>query len=91
MIVVRVDHRERDSEVPRMLEAAGASVRIVSLKSGDYHVGPVGVERKTESDLARSIVDGRLFRQAGAMRRAYSRPLLIVEGLTAGSDREGVP
>lgn len=69
------------------------SVHVVTaaLASGDYSVGDtLGIERKTAVDLARSIIDGRLFRQTGALRRTYRRPLLLVEGLSDGAAVEGV-
>lgn len=49
------------------------------------------LERKTAEDLGRSIVDGRLFRQMGSLRRTYRRPLLLVEGLRDDAAVAGVP
>jgi DNA excision repair protein ERCC-4 len=69
------------------------SIQVVTaaLASGDYSVGDtLGIERKTAADLARSIIDGRLFRQTGSLRRAYRRPFLLVEGLCEGAPVEGV-
>jgi ERCC4-type nuclease len=69
------------------------SLQVVTsaLASGDYSVGDtLGIERKTPVDLARSITDGRLFRQTGTLRRAYRRPFLLVEGLSDGVAVEGV-
>jgi Fanconi anemia group M protein len=50
----------------------------------------LGVERKAGEDFARSVVDGRLFRQMGPLRRRYRRPFLLVEALAHGSDVLGV-
>jgi ERCC4-type nuclease len=62
-----------------------------TLPSGDYCLGDaLGVERKTSADLARSIIDGRLFRQVGRLRQTYRRPLLVVEGLCDGAAVVGV-
>jgi len=38
------------------------------------------IERKTGRDLAISIIDGRLFRQASRMKRSSSRCLFLIEG-----------
>jgi ERCC4-type nuclease len=70
------------------------SIRLVTatLSCGDYCLGDaLGIERKSATDLARSIVDGRLFRQVGSLRQKYRRPLLLVEGLSDGSAVVGVP
>jgi ERCC4-type nuclease len=69
------------------------SIHLVTatLPSGDYCLGDaLGVERKTSADLARSIIDGRLFRQVGSLRQTYRRPLLVVEGLCEGAAVVGV-
>ena len=83
-IVIRVDHRERASPVPALL-GRRAEVRVTSLRAGDYAFGDIGgVERKSYEDFARSVVDGRLFRQTIAMRRRDERPLLVLEGFRCG-------
>lgn len=90
--LLTADIHEQASGVPRLL-ARMPSIQVVTapLASGDYSVGnTLGIERKTAADLARSIIDGRLFRQAGALRRAYRRPFLLVEGLSDGAPVEGV-
>ena len=44
---------------------------MAALPSGDYCLDDaLGVERKTSADLARSIIDGRLFRQVGSLRHS---------------------
>ena len=48
---------------------------------GDVGIGPrVFVERKTVADLAVSLADGRLFRQAYDLAGRAERPLFLVEG-----------
>ena len=85
MVVVEVDRREAPSGIPDLLKARGTSIRLGTLKAGDYSIGRrIGIERKRGDDFARSRVDGRLFEQAGALRRTYSRPMLILEGLWPG-------
>jgi Fanconi anemia group M protein len=79
--VVQVDVRERGSETPRALEAAGAQVVFRTLAAGDYRIGrDLLVERKSGWDFRRSLFDGRLFRQMARLSRAAPRPLLLLEG-----------
>jgi Fanconi anemia group M protein len=88
-----VDQHERASPVLASLTRySWLSIRTGVLGSGDYAIRRIlGIERKTGEDFARSVVDGRLFRQMGPLRRGYRRPLLLVEALTDGSDVLGVP
>lgn len=79
--MIEADYRERESETAQALIAAGADVRFVTLKVGDYRLGGVlAVERKTTRDFWKSIFDGRLFRQVSKLSRSARRPLLLVEG-----------
>src|SRR5882762_9209151 len=93
MVTITVDHRERGSGVPEALShLGGLEVRIATLWYGDYSLaGAVGIERKTGSDFAASVIDGRLFRQAGGLCRTYERPLIIMEGLRPSVPSLGVP
>ena len=50
----------------------------------------VVVERKTMADLARSVVDGRLFRQAARLGRTAGRAVLVLEGTEAETATLGV-
>jgi len=92
--VLRVvaDHREFGSGVPEALRLRQDAVVVASaLASADYVIDEtVGIERKTGSDFAKSLFDGRLFRQASALKRNYERPLLLVEGLASGQETAGV-
>ena len=91
MVVLDVDHRETSSGVPDLLMTRGASVRLANLKAGDYAFGRgFGIDRKRSDDFARSLVDGRLFEQAGALRRCYARPIVILEGFWPGQSVLGV-
>ena len=59
-------------------------VKIEHLPVGDYCVdGAVLIERKTAADFAQSLIDGRLFSQAGRMSSSALRPAYIVEGTSA--------
>jgi len=85
VVVVEVDRREAPSRIHDFLKARGASIRLTTQSAGDYTLGRgFGIERKRCDDFARSVVDGRLFEQAGKLRRHFARPVLIVEGLVAG-------
>lgn len=61
------------------------------LEVGDYLVGSeIVVERKTIPDFAMSIVDTRLFRQAGALAAGPRRAVLVLEGNSAAIAEHGV-
>jgi Fanconi anemia group M protein len=86
------DHREFGSGVPEALRLRQDAVVVAgALASGDYVLDEtVGVERKTGSDFAKSLFDGRLFRQVSALKRSYERPILLLEGLAWGQETAGV-
>ena len=78
---ILADVHELPSGVPGRLAALGVDVEISALPAGDYCVARgVLVERKSVLDLHDSLLKGRLWRQVGALRRASSRPFLLVEG-----------
>jgi ERCC4-type nuclease len=89
---VVADYREFGSGVPEALRLRQDVLLVGSaLGSGDYVTDKImGIERKTASDFAKSVFDGRLFRQVSALRRRYERPLLLLEGLIAGQETSGV-
>jgi len=84
------DDRERASEVIAFLGAIpGVSVRIERLAAGDYLADRrILFERKTLLDLARSIVDGRLFKQMVRLAESKHKAVLILGG--TGKDAEGL-
>jgi len=87
------DDRERSAGVIEVLDAMeDVQLSIERLSLGDYVVeNGLLVERKTVLDLGLSILDGRLFRQAGRLARAPAmRPCLIVEGATEEFDQAAV-
>lgn len=88
-IRIIADVRERDSELLRLLQQSRlVDLRITTLGTGDYVIEEqVTIERKTQSDFAIALVDGRLFRQAASLSEK-SRPLVLVEG--DGKDPPGV-
>jgi DNA excision repair protein ERCC-4 len=87
-IDIVADDRERESEVIESLQGiANVSVRIERLASGDYLADRrILFERKTLQDLARSIVDGRLFKQMFRLAESKHKAVLILEG--TGKDAE---
>jgi ERCC4-type nuclease len=78
-----IDHRERRSGVPEALARhPGVAITYHHLSLGDYRVDDtLVVERKTLTDFARSVRNGRLFAQASRLVRSkLARSCLIVEG-----------
>ncbi len=76
-----VDSRELPTGVARELTRLNVEISDESLKIGDYIVSEdVAVERKEMGDFIQSLIDGRLFDQLIALRSAYRRPVLIMEG-----------
>lgn len=91
-ILVLVDDRELRSEVvPALVGMPNLEVRVQRLLVGDFQVEDKAVfERKTVTDFATSMIDGRLFRQA---RRLMSQKLpatLILEGRPTDLSEVGV-
>jgi DNA excision repair protein ERCC-4 len=84
-VEIVVDDRERPSGVVEELEKADkVIVKVEHLSVGDYCVdGAVLIERKTAADFAQSLIDGRLFGQAGRMASSPLRPAYIIEGTNA--------
>lgn len=76
-----VDTREFVSGVARELSNLGLIVHPRQLSTGDYVLSErICVERKETNDFLQSIIDGRLFSQVLALKRAYLRPILLIEG-----------
>ncbi|WP_297508722.1 DEAD/DEAH box helicase [Thermococcus sp.] len=80
-IVVYVDSRELRSGVPKLLRELGAEIEVKTLDVADYVVSEeVGIERKSANDFIQSIIDGRLFDQVERLKKAYEKPVIIIEG-----------
>ena len=76
-----VDSREIPTAVARELTRLDVIITGESLKVGDYIASEdVAIERKESGDFIQSLIDGRLFVQLSALRSAYRRPVLIIEG-----------
>jgi ERCC4-type nuclease len=91
-ITVIADDRESKSGIVQFLsETKNVSVIINRLPIGDYLVdNRLVFERKTLIDFARSIVDGRLFRQAIRRSGAKYKSVLILEGTGKDLNEVGV-
>ena len=96
-VLIRVDDRERPSGVADELrKLSGAIVRIEHLSLGDYSIGgEVLIERKTATDFAQSLIDGRLFSQAKRLADSQFRAACLLEGgcaewLGLGVSREAI-
>jgi Fanconi anemia group M protein len=80
-LTIAVDDREVKSGIVADLEQFDWEVRVCRLPVGDYRLGrDAVVERKTARDLAVSIVDGRLFRQAAQFKNLGIRSAFLIEG-----------
>lgn len=86
------DDRERATAVIQHLRAIpGVSVGIERLAAGDYLADrKILFERKTLRDLSVSIVDGRLFKQMGALAKTRNKAVLILEGTARDAESVGV-
>jgi Fanconi anemia group M protein len=76
-----VDSRELPTAVARELTRLDVVITGESLEIGDYVASEeVAIERKESGDFIQSLIDDRLFSQLSALRSAYRRPVLIIEG-----------
>ena len=91
-VAIVADDRERASAVIDYLRAIpGVAVGIERLPAGDYLADrKLLFERKTLRDFSISIVDGRLFRQMGALARSRNKAVLILEGTAKDAESVGV-
>jgi Fanconi anemia group M protein len=81
-VVVVVDERERGSPLLGLLQSRWPRTLEGLLPAGDVAIGPrVVVERKSIADLAGSLSDGRLFRQAYDLAGWTDRPMFVIEGI----------
>ncbi len=76
-----------DREV-QLAKALGSYAKVKRLDIGDVVVSDrIVVERKTARDFVASIIDGRIFKQIEELKKAYERPILVVEGYDLYSHR----
>lgn len=81
-IKITIDDREQSDGVSAALtKMAHVTVVVRRLPLGDYAVdGRLLVERKTLSDFAVSVIDGRFFRQMTRLAMSPFKGVLILEG-----------
>jgi Fanconi anemia group M protein len=80
-VVIFIDRREVEDFLLGKLRAKGVSLKPTQLKVGDFILSErVGVERKRTRDFIKSIIDGRLFKQASLLIENFKKPILIIEG-----------
>jgi Fanconi anemia group M protein len=78
-IVVICDYREK--EVIEVLKKFGVAVNEMNLEVGDFVCSQrIVIERKAHSDFVSSIIDGRIFEQAEALKGNFDRPIILIEG-----------
>ena len=85
------DHRECLSSCFRALKNnPTVNLKIQTLFVGDYETESFIFERKTLSDLAQSIIDGRLFNQMKRLLSKRKRIAFLIEGLPEEIGLHGV-
>jgi ERCC4-type nuclease len=76
---ILADIHEKNSLVIPYLNELKAEVEVQSLKTGDYIIGEVIIERKTINDFISSMINKRLIQQLIELQR-YKNKILIIEG-----------
>jgi len=77
---IYADYREKGSNVLRNLSEL-TNIQLQKLEYGDYVLSKrVGVEFKSVTDFVNSLIDKRIFSQLHQLKKAYPRPVLIVQG-----------
>jgi DNA excision repair protein ERCC-4 len=82
VIEILIDDRERSEVIRQALDTIkGITVKIQRLQVGDFQVdGRFLFERKTLSDFAVSVIDGRLFKQMTQLAMSPLNGVLVLEG-----------
>ncbi|MCK4327529.1 MAG: DEAD/DEAH box helicase [Candidatus Diapherotrites archaeon] len=81
-VTIFVDNRERASGITReLMRNDGIAIKPMQLPVGDFLVSErVVVERKSANDFVQSMIDGRLFGQAQALKDNFRNPIILIEG-----------
>lgn len=75
------DVGEKRSGLPQMLADRGCAVTVERLDAGDYLLSAgFGIERKSASDLVKSVCSGRLLEQLDRLAKTYGCAALLIEG-----------
>jgi DNA excision repair protein ERCC-4 len=77
--LIKIDHREKNSFVIAELRNLNAILNIEHLKTGDYIIGDLIIERKTYNDFLNSIINKRIIKQIESLKQ-FQNKLLIIEG-----------
>ncbi|MBI2444904.1 hypothetical protein HYV43_00770 [Candidatus Micrarchaeota archaeon] len=78
-----IDDRELKSAVAKSLFRQNVVLKPVRLPVADFVVSDrVAVERKMDADFEASILDGRLFTQAGELKSTFESPMIALVGST---------
>lgn len=77
--MITVDDREPYA-MNEILEAKGLEFEKKRLLVGDYIKDDICIERKTIDDFCASIMDGRLDRQMGNMKRDFKHCYVLISG-----------
>ena len=79
-VKIAADMREPE-EVVSFITALGVAVKRKVLTPGDYVLSANhAAERKAVSDFMSSLFERTFFKQLEALKEAYPRPMLILEG-----------
>jgi ERCC4-type nuclease len=78
-VKIEVDNREKSSLLPSELIKIGFNVEFKQLEIGDYIINETAIERKTITDLKKSIIDKRIFSQLKNLKQ-FEKYFLIIEG-----------
>jgi len=92
MIKIIIDDREKACGIIDILKIyLELEVIVTRLAVGDYLINDkILIERKTLLDFARSIIDGRLFKQASLLTNSQYQRALILEGTQRADENFGV-
>ena len=81
-ITISIDYQEIPSGIPFLLSTIEeAELTIQKMSVGDYQIGgSLVIERKSHLDFIRSLIDGRLFQQAGRLSSLMFPVCILLEG-----------
>lgn len=76
---IYLDHRE-PKEFEKFFFKNEIPYEIKQLPEGDFIIGNIGIERKTQVDFLNSIIDKRILTQLIGLKENFEVQLLIIEG-----------
>ena len=80
-IIVVIDDRELKTSIAKILFNLGVKLQSQRLETGDFILSDrIIAERKSVKDFVDSILDSRLFKQAGELKKQFQIPVFIIEG-----------